>query len=172
MMMAHLFYIAMSFLAWCIAFVITWMSVRKPKLIHYIQILSNKKEDIMEKQIISTENAPKAIGPYSQGIAYGDLIFTSGQLPMDPATGKMVDGGIKAATTQVLKNVQAILHEADSSLDKVLRVTVYLKDMGDFAAMNETYAEFFGANPPARTTFQVAKLPMDVAVEIDVIAGR
>jgi 2-iminobutanoate/2-iminopropanoate deaminase len=126
----------------------------------------------MEKQIISTESAPKAIGPYSQGIAFGDLIFTSGQLPMDPATGKLVDADIKAATAQVLKNVQAILHEAGSSLDKVLRATVYLKDMGDFAAMNETYEEFFGANPPARTTFQVAKLPMDVAVEIDVIAGR
>ena len=126
----------------------------------------------MEKQIISTENAPAAIGPYSQAIKFGDLIFTSGQLPIDPATGKMVDSDIKAATAQVLKNVQAILHEAGSSLDKVLRATVYLKDMGDFAAMNEVYAEFFSTNPPARTTFQVAKLPMDVAVEIDVIAHK
>jgi len=126
----------------------------------------------MQKQIISTQNAPAAIGPYSQGIAFGDLVFTSGQLPLDPATGKLVDSDIKAATTQVIKNVQAILHEAGSSLDKVLRVTVYLKDMADFAAMNETYGEFFGANPPARTTFQVAKLPMDVAIEIDVVAYK
>ena len=126
----------------------------------------------MEKQIISTESAPAAIGPYSQAINFGDLIFTSGQLPIDPATGKLVDSDIKAATAQVLKNVQAILHEAGSSLDKVLRATVYLKDMGDFAAMNEVYAEFFSTNPPARTTFQVAKLPMDVDVEIDVIAGK
>ena len=126
----------------------------------------------MKKQIISTENAPKAIGPYSQAIVSGDLIFTSGQLPMDPVTGKLVEGGIKAATARVIRNVEAILHEAGSSLDKVLKVTVYLKDMDDFAAMNEVYAEFFGDNPPARTTIQVAKLPLDVAVEIDVIAGR
>ena len=126
----------------------------------------------MEKQIISTENAPAAIGPYSQGIAFGDLIFVSGQLPLDRATGKMVDSDIKAATAQVFKNIQAILHEAGSSLDKVLRATVYLKNMDDFAAMNEAYGEFFKTNPPARTTFQVAKLPMDVDIEIDVIAGR
>jgi len=127
----------------------------------------------MTKQIISTQNAPQAIGPYSQAIAFGDLIFTSGQLPLDAATGKLIDSDIKAATAQVIKNVQAILQEAGSSLDKVLKVTVYLKDMADFAAMNETYAEFFGTtNPPARTTIQVAKLPMDVAVEIDVVAGK
>jgi len=126
----------------------------------------------MEKQIIATESAPKAIGPYSQGIVFGDLIFTSGQLPMDPATGKLIENDIKAATARVIKNIQAILQEAGSSLDKVLKVTVYLKDMGDFAAMNETYAEFFGTNPPARTTFQVARLPMDVAVEIDVVAHK
>ena len=126
----------------------------------------------MTRQVISTENAPKAIGPYSQAVTFGDLIFTSGQLPLNPETGKLTEDGIKAATAQVLKNVQAILQEAGSSLDKVLKATVYLKDMGDFAAMNETYAEFFGANPPARTTVQVAKLPMDVAVEIDVVAHR
>ena len=126
----------------------------------------------MTKQIIATQNAPKAIGPYSQGIAFGDLIFTSGQLPIDPATGKMIEDDIKAATAQVIKNVEAILQEAGSSLDKVLKATVFLKDMANFAAMNEAYAEFFGANPPARTTFQVAKLPMDAAVEIEVIAGR
>ncbi|MDR2182996.1 MAG: RidA family protein [Clostridiales bacterium] len=127
----------------------------------------------MEKQIISTESAPKAIGPYSQAVVFGELIFTSGQLPMDPAAGKLIDGDIKAATAQVIKNIRAILHEAGSSLDKVLKATVYLKDMADFAAMNEVYTEFFGADaPPARTTFQVARLPMDAMVEIDVIAGR
>jgi len=126
----------------------------------------------MKKQPIAAQNAPQAIGPYSQAITFGDLIFTSGQLPLDPATGKMADGNIKTATTQVIKNIEAILVEAGSSLDKVLKATVYLKDMNDFAAMNETYAEFFGTNPPARTTIQVAKLPMDVAVEIDVIASK
>jgi len=126
----------------------------------------------MTKQIISTQNAPAAIGPYSQAITLGDLIFTSGQLPLDVATGELIDNDIKAATAQVLKNVQAILEEAGSSLDKALKATVYLKDMADFAAMNETYAEFFTSNPPARTTIQVAKLPMDVAVEIDVIASK
>ncbi|MCL2377405.1 MAG: RidA family protein [Defluviitaleaceae bacterium] len=126
----------------------------------------------MEKKIISTENAPKAIGPYSQGIMFEGLVFTSGQLPLDPSTGKLVEGDVKVATAQVIRNVQAILHEAGSSLDKVLKATVYLKDMGDFAAMNEVYTEFFGANPPARTCFQVAKLPMDAIVEIEVVASK
>ena len=126
----------------------------------------------MQKQIIATKSAPKAIGPYSQGTTFGNLIFTSGQLPMDPDTGKLVDSDIKAATAQVIKNVEAILREGGSSLDKVLKVTVYLKDMADFAAMNETYAEFFDKTPPARTTIQVARLPMDVAIEIDVIASN
>ncbi|MCL2574666.1 MAG: RidA family protein [Defluviitaleaceae bacterium] len=126
----------------------------------------------MQKQIIATENAPKAIGPYSQGTAFGDLIFTSGQLPIDPTTGKLIEDDIKTATAQVIKNVEAILQEAGSSLDKVLRATVYIKDMANFAAMNEVYAEFFNTNPPARTCYQVAKLPMDAIVEIDVIAHK
>jgi len=126
----------------------------------------------MKKQFIATENAPKAIGPYAQGIMFESLIFTSGQLPLDPATGKLVEGDVKVATAQVIRNVEAILREAGSSLDNVLKATVYLKDMGDFAAMNEVYAEFFGANPPARTCFQVAKLPMDAVVEIEVIAHK
>ena len=132
----------------------------------------NERRKIMKKQPIATQNAPQAIGPYSQAITFGDLIFTSGQLPLDPTTGKMADESIKTATAQVIKNIEAILVEVGSSLDKVLKATVYLKDMNDFAAMNETYAEFFGTNPPARTTIQVAKLPMDVAVEIDVIASK
>jgi len=126
----------------------------------------------MKKQFIATENAPKAIGPYAQGIMFENLVFTSGQLPLDPATGKLVEGDVKVATAQVIRNVEAILREAGSSLDNVLKATVYLKDMGDFAAMNEVYTEFFGANPPARTCFQVAKLPMDAVVEIEVIAHK
>ncbi|MCL2854343.1 MAG: RidA family protein [Defluviitaleaceae bacterium] len=126
----------------------------------------------LKKDFISTENAPAAIGPYAQGTTFGDLIFTSGQLPIDSATGKMVDGDIKDATRQVLKNVQAILQAADSGLDNVLKATVYLSDMANFVKMNEVYNEFFGTNPPARTCFQVAKLPMDAIVEIEVIAHR
>ena len=126
----------------------------------------------MEKKVISTESAPKAIGPYSQGIALGDLVFTSGQLPLDPATGKLVEGGIKVSTAQVIRNVQAILETAGSSLQKVVKATVYLKDLNDFAAMNEVYQEFFGNTPPARTCFQVAKLPMDATVEIEAIAFK
>ena len=126
----------------------------------------------MKKQFIATENAPKAIGPYAQGIMFESLVFTSGQLPLDPATGKLVEGDVKTATAQVIKNVEAILHEAGSSLDNVLKATVYLKDMGDFAAMNEVYAQFFGEGLPARTTFQAGKLPMDAVVEIEAIAFR
>lgn len=126
----------------------------------------------MQKEFIQTENAPKAIGPYSQGIAIGNLVFTSGQLPLDPATGKLVEGDVKAATAQVIRNVKGILEAAGSSLDKVVKATVYLKDLGDFAAMNEVYTEFFGSDLPARTCFQVVKLPMDALVEIEVIACR
>jgi len=126
----------------------------------------------MEKQIVSTENAPKAIGPYSQGIALENLVFTSGQLPINPATGELINDDVKAATRQVIKNVDGVLTAAGSSLDKIVKATVLLKDMGDFAAMNEVYAEFFGKNPPARTCFQAAKLPMDVLVEIEAIALR
>ena len=126
----------------------------------------------MKKQFISTKNAPKPIGPYPQGVVFENLVFTSGQLPLDPATGKLVEGDVKAATEQVIKNIQEILHKADSSLEKALKATVYLKDMSDFADMNEVYAEYFGANPPARTCFQVAKLPMDAVVEIEVVASK
>ena len=123
----------------------------------------------MEKQIINTQDAPKAIGPYAQGILASGFIFTSGQLPLEPDSGKLVIG-IKPATDQVIKNVAAILQEAGSSLSNVVKATVYLKSMDDFAAMNEVYTEHFGQNPPARTCFEVAKLPMDACVEIEVIA--
>jgi len=124
------------------------------------------------KQFISTENAPKAIGPYSQGVTFENLVFTSGQLPINPVTSKLVEADIKISTAQVIKNVQAILHEAGSSLDKVLKATVYLTDLGDFSAMNEVYTEFFGDNPPARTCYQVVKLPLGAIVEIEVIACK
>jgi len=127
----------------------------------------------MEKTTIKTGSAPKAIGPYSQGIAFGDLVFTSGQLPMNPATGELETVCIKKAAKLAILNVKAILQAGGSDLDKALKATVYLKDMNDFAAMNEVYLEFFGTElPPARTCFQTAKLPMDAIIEIDVIAFK
>jgi 2-iminobutanoate/2-iminopropanoate deaminase len=127
----------------------------------------------MEKTVIKTDHAPKAIGPYSQGVGFGDLVFTSGQLPMDPATGELEVVCIKKATALTIENVRSILRAAGSDLDKALRATVYLKDMDNFADMNLVYAEYFGTqNPPARTCFQTAKLPLDAIIEIDVIAHR
>jgi 2-iminobutanoate/2-iminopropanoate deaminase len=123
------------------------------------------------KQVISTGHAPKAIGPYSQAVVYQGLAYLSGQIALDPATGQIVEGGISAQTQRVLENIQAVLEACGASLDSVLKTTVFLKDMGDFAAMNETYARYFANNPPARSTVQAAKLPRDVAVEIDVIAA-
>ena len=124
----------------------------------------------MKKQI-QTDRAPAAIGPYSQGLRFGDLIFVSGQIPLDPVTGQIVEGGVAAQTERVLKNLAAVLHTAGSGLDKALKTTVYLKDLSDFGAMNEVYARFFPAQPPARSTVQVARLPRDVSVEIEVIAA-
>lgn len=126
----------------------------------------------MSKQIIETIHAPKAIGPYSQGISIigENLVFTSGQLPINPATGELVKEDIKAATKQSLENVKAILAKAGSDLSKVVKATVFLKDLNDFAAMNEVYAEYFIQDCPARSAFQVAKLPLDAIVEIEVIA--
>ncbi len=121
---------------------------------------------------MTTDKAPKAIGPYSQAIKAGDFVFTAGQAGVDPSTGKLVAGGIAEQTRQVLQNIQAILEAADSSLDRVVKVGVFLQDMGDFQAMNEVYAEFFppDKNPPARTTVQAAKLPLGALVEIDTVA--
>ncbi len=126
----------------------------------------------MDKKIIATEKAPGAIGPYSQGIDAGSLIFTSGQLPINPEDKKLITDDIKAATKQSLLNVQAILEAAGSSLDKVIKTTVFLKDLNDFAAMNEVYAEFFKGDCPARSAVQVAKLPLDAPIEIEVIAAK
>ncbi len=124
------------------------------------------------REAVATDKAPKAIGPYSQGIKAGDFVFTAGQAGVDPATGKLVEGGIQAQTRRVLENIKAILETADSSLDLVIKTGVFLQDMGDFAAMNEVYAEFFppDKNPPARTTVQAAKLPLGALVEIDAVA--
>ncbi|MGA9472474.1 MAG: RidA family protein [Terriglobales bacterium] len=122
------------------------------------------------KEVISTEGAPKAIGPYSQAIRAGGLLFTSGQVAIDPATQQVVAGDVSAQTDRVLKNVSAILQASGSSLDQVVRCTVFLKNMGDFGAMNEVYGKYFNQAPPARSTVEVARLPKDVLVEIDAIA--
>jgi 2-iminobutanoate/2-iminopropanoate deaminase len=122
------------------------------------------------REIIATAQAPQAIGPYSQAIRAQGLIFTSGQIPLDPATAQIAAGDISAQTDRVLKNLAAILQASGSSLEKVLRCTVFLKNMGDFAAMNEVYGRYFKQSPPARSTVEVARLPKDVLVEIDVIA--
>ncbi len=122
------------------------------------------------REVIATEHAPKPIGPYSQAIQANGLIFLSGQTPLDPATQQLVTGGIAEQTERVLKNLEAVLKAAGSSLDKVLRCGVFLKDMNDFAAMNEVYGKFFRSNPPARSTVQAARLPKDSLVEIDAIA--
>ena len=122
------------------------------------------------RTVVSTEHAPKAIGPYSQAIKANGLIFVSGQTPLDPTTQQMIEGGVAEQARRVLENITAILKEAGSSMEKVVRCGVFLKDMNDFAAMNEVYATFFKASPPARSTVQVSRLPKDCLVEIDAIA--
>ena len=122
------------------------------------------------REVIATELAPKAIGPYSQAIRAQGLIVTSGQVAIDPATQQVIAGDVSAQTDRVLKNLAAILEASGSSMGKVLRCTVFLKNMGDFGAMNEVYGRYFGQAPPARSTVEVARLPKDVLVEIDVIA--
>ena len=122
------------------------------------------------KEIISTENAPGAIGPYSQAIKTGNMVFCSGQIPLDPKTGEFVSDKIAEQTDKVLKNLSAVLEAAGSNLNNVVKTTVFLSDMNDFAAMNEVYAKFFSENKPARATVQAARLPRDARVEIDCIA--
>ena len=123
----------------------------------------------MKKEVISTNNAPKAIGPYSQGHVEGDFVFTSGQIPLNPETGVLVTE-IKEATKQSLENVKAILEEAGTSLDKVVKTVVFVKNMDDFAQVNEVYGTYFTENQPARSCVAVAKLPMDALIEIEAIA--
>jgi len=123
-----------------------------------------------DRDIISTEHAPKAIGPYSQAIRANGFIFVSGQTPIDPANQQLISGSVGEQTERVLRNIEAILKQAGSSMAKVVRCGVFLKDMNDFAAMNEVYARFFPSAPPARSTIQAARLPKDCQVEIDAIA--
>jgi len=122
------------------------------------------------RDVISTPDAPKAIGPYSQAIRAKGFVFVSGQVAFDPATQQIINGDVAVQTERVLKNISAILKAAGSSLEKVVRSTVFLKNMNDFAAMNEVYGKFFSSQPPSRSTVEVARLPKDVLVEIDVIA--
>jgi 2-iminobutanoate/2-iminopropanoate deaminase len=122
------------------------------------------------REVIVTKDAPQAIGPYSQAIRANGFVFVSGQIPTDPATQQLIQGDVAAQTTRVLENLSAILKAAGSALEKVVRSTVFLKNMGDFGAMNEVYGRYFTSEPPARATVEVARLPKDVLVEIDVIA--
>ncbi len=126
----------------------------------------------MEKKILSTANAPAAIGPYSQGVACCSMAFVSGQLPIVPATGELLDGTVGEMTVQCMKNIEAVLAEADCTLSNVVKTTIFLKDLADFAEVNAAYATFFPANPPARACVQVAKLPKDAKVEIEAIACK
>ncbi|AEC52777.1 translation initiation inhibitor, putative [Pyrococcus sp. NA2] len=126
----------------------------------------------MSREIIYTEKAPKPIGPYSQAIKVGNFIFVAGQIPIDPKTGEIVKGGIKEQTRQVLENIKAILEAAGASLNDVVKVTVYLKNMDDFGEMNEVYSEYFGESRPARVAVEVSRLPKDVLIEIEVIAYK
>jgi 2-iminobutanoate/2-iminopropanoate deaminase len=121
------------------------------------------------KEVIATDKGPKAIGPYSQAIRANGFVFLSGQIPFDPATSQIIEGDVAAQTARVLDNVKAIAEAAGSSLDKAVKATVFLKDMNDFAAMNEVYGKYFAHNPPARSTVEVARLPRDVRVEIELI---
>ncbi len=122
------------------------------------------------KDIIATDHAPRAIGPYSQAVRAGNLVFASGQIPIDPATGQFVPGGIAEQTAQVLRNLTAVFAAAGVGMDQVIKTTVFLADMDDFTAMNEVYGSFFGQQPPARATVQAARLPRDARVEIEAIA--
>lgn len=124
----------------------------------------------MQKTVISTNNSPAAIGPYSQAIRFNELVFVSGQIPIDPESGKVIKGNIKEQTKQVLENLKNILQAGGSSLQNVLRTTIFLSDMDDYAMVNETYAQYFESSPPARSTVQVSRLPKDVHIEIDAIA--
>ncbi len=125
----------------------------------------------MQKNIISTDKAPQAIGPYSQAVQFNNLLFISGQIPLEPKSGEILKGNIKEQTKQILDNLNGILIAGGSSLDNVLRTTIFLTNLEDYADVNEIYAEFFEKSMPARSTVQVSRLPMDVPIEIDAIAS-
>ena len=124
----------------------------------------------MNKKIIHTDDAPAAVGPYSQAVKIGELVYTAGQIPLDPATGKMVEGDVQVQTDRALQNLQAVLKEAGSSLKNVVKTTVFLQNMADFAAMNEVYGRYFDKKPPARSAVEVAALPLGAQVEIEAVA--
>ena len=124
----------------------------------------------MQKNIISTDKAPLAIGPYSQAVRFDNLIFVSGQIPIEPKSGEILKGNIKEQTKQILENLNSVLTAGGSSLNNVLRTTIFLANLEDYAAVNEMYAQFFDESQPARSTVQVSRLPMDVQIEIDAIA--
>ena len=124
----------------------------------------------LKREIIATQNAPAAIGPYSQAVQIGDLIYTAGQIPLVPGTGKLIEGGIEEQTRQVLQNLANILEAAGSSLAHVVKTTIFVTNLGDFAAINQVYGGFFAGDPPARSTVQVAALPMGANIEIEVVA--
>ena len=126
--------------------------------------------DATVKEIVATDKAPRAIGPYSQAVRAGQMLFASGQIPIDPATGEFVAGGIAEQTEQVLRNLSAVFEASGASLNQVVKTTVFLADMDDFTAMNEVYGRFFSENPPARATVQAARLPRDAKVEVEAIA--
>lgn len=126
----------------------------------------------MQREIITTENAPAAVGPYSQAVCAGALIYTAGQIPLDPRTGKLVDGDVQTQTRQVIHNLEAVLDAAGSSLNNVIKTTVFLSDINDYAAVNEVYGSFFGDSTPARSAVQVAALPLGARLEIEVVALR
>jgi 2-iminobutanoate/2-iminopropanoate deaminase len=126
----------------------------------------------MKKKVVSSGKAPKAIGPYSQGIETGGFIFMSGQIPLDPTTGDMVSGGIEVETRRVLDNLKAILQSQGLDMDAVVKTTIFLADMGDFAKVNEVYGSYFGEVPPARSTIQVGALPKNARIEIEAVALR
>ncbi len=123
-----------------------------------------------ERSVVRTDAAPGAIGPYSQAIVAGNLVFCSGQIPLDPASGQIIEGGIEDQTRQVLNNLTAVLQAAGTTMHRIVKTTIFLADMNDFAAVNAVYGEYFGSEPPARSTVQVARLPRDVRVEIEAIA--
>lgn len=124
----------------------------------------------MKRSVISTDKAPAAVGPYSQAVRIGDLLYTAGQIPLDPADGTMVDGDIEVQTDQVLSNLKNLLEAAGSSLDNVVKMTVFMTDLGDFQRMNAVYATFFGSAPPARSAVEVAALPLGAAIEMEAVA--
>jgi len=125
----------------------------------------------MERRIVNTDRAPAAVGPYSQAVVAGGLVFTAGQIPVDPATGELIDE-IRAATRRVLENLDAVLRAAGSSLEQAVKLTVFMTDLGQFAAMNEVYAEFFPETPPARSAVEVARLPKNAVIEAEAVAVR